>query len=70
MQNKDQHYCFALMQVIIINMYYIVSGSIEIPTVLHDVPKLIFKYIKVSNSMNAEDVLAKLYKYMKKYFMR
>lgn len=40
MQNKDQHYCFALMQVIIINMYYIVSGSIEIPTVLHDVPKL------------------------------
>lgn len=40
MQNEVQYYRFALMQVIIINMYYVVSGSIEIPTVLHNVLKL------------------------------
>lgn len=41
MQNKVQHHSLALMQfIIIINVYYIVSGSIEIPTVLHNTFKL------------------------------
>lgn len=41
MQNKVQYYSLELMSIIIIiNMYYIVSGSIEIPTVLHNTSKL------------------------------